>query len=62
MIISVCYISMIVLIGYYSGKAFNIVYKYFNYWLILFALFILSVIGVWFLLKYLSKKISEKLN
>jgi membrane protein DedA with SNARE-associated domain len=59
-IVSLGYTLFIVLLGFYSGMAFAAISKYVRYIDILIGVLILMCIGIFFLIKYVSRKISKR--
>lgn len=56
------FIAFLVVLGYYSGSAFIIVSENLGYGQLFLALFILLMIGLWFLVKFILQKESKKIE
>lgn len=61
-IVSAVYTVFVVFLGFYSGVAFGIIAKYVKYMEFLVGGTILLIICVFLLVKFISKKISKKIN
>jgi putative Mn2+ efflux pump MntP len=61
-IVSVIYSVSMTILGFYSGLAFGTISKYVKYIELIIGAAVLLVIGVYFLMKYLNKKIAEKIE
>ena len=60
-IISLIYSAVFTVLGYYSGVAFIELSKYIKYGELLIGGAVLLTIGLWFLVRYLSTKVSKNL-
>jgi len=61
-VISAVQCSFITLLGFYSGAAFTIIYKYFKYADYLAAALTIIIVTIWILARVLSQKVSEKIE
>jgi membrane protein DedA with SNARE-associated domain len=61
-IIVVAYSTLMTVLGYYSGVAFNTVWKYFRYGEIIVGISIISIVIIWLVSRKISKKLSNKIE
>lgn len=61
-LISIATVTIITLLGFYSGALFAQIFNYFKYSAIVIAMLVVIVIGLWFLMKYIMQRISKKIE
>jgi membrane-associated protein len=61
-LISAIQCSFITVLGFYSGAAFSLIFEYFRYGSYLAAGLVILMVGFWLLLKFLSKKVTDRIE
>ena len=61
-ILVVAYSSLMSILGFYSGVAFNTIWKYFKYGEIIIGITVILIVMGWLVSRKLSKKISGKIE
>ncbi len=62
LIVSIVHCGIITIIGYYSGALFSYLYEYFQLGIILAAMLIALIIGIWLLTESILKKYFKKIK